>query len=71
MQIQIESTEIITSLDGFECRLWKGVTADGIECKVFVHRIAVDQSFDLTQFDRDLAEQLPPANFCLPFNLVF
>ena len=63
MQIQmtIETTDQIVDLDGVPVRVWKGVTASGIECLVFVHRIAVHQSNDQKQFEKELLEQSPPA----------
>lgn len=60
MQIQIESTDQLTSLDGVPARVWKGVTAGGVECFVFVHRIAVAKQADSSQFEKELSEQLPP-----------
>lgn len=60
MQITIESTEKLTTIEGVPCRLWKGTTAAGIECHVFVHRIAVHNAADSQQFDKQLKEQLPP-----------
>ena len=60
MQIQIESTDQITFMDGVPVRVWHGVTADGTACKVFVHRIAVHNAENSTQFERELSEQLPP-----------
>ncbi len=69
MQIAIESTDFITRLDGVECRLWEGVTADGVKCKVFVHRVAVHKDQDATAFDQELAEQLQPGRY-VPLGLV-
>ena len=60
MQIQIEATDQLTHFDGVPVRVWKGVTAGGVECLVFVHRIAVHKDQDPTEFDRELQEQLPP-----------
>lgn len=60
MQLQIESTDQLTHFDGVRVRLWKGVTSSGVECFVFVHRIAVHHSADSTQFEAELKEQLPP-----------
>lgn len=60
MEIQITATPHTTHIDGVPCRLWEGVTADGTKCKVFVHRIAVHNDDDSSQFERELAEQLPP-----------
>ena len=69
MQIQIESTDQITMFEGVPCRVWEGVTADGVPCKVFVHRIAVETSVDMTQFDQQLKEQLPPGRF-VPLSVI-
>lgn len=60
MQIQIESTEQLTHMDGVPVRVWNGVTAEGVPCYVFVHRLAVRNTDDQSTFDRELQEQLPP-----------
>lgn len=59
MQIQIESTDQITVIGGVQCRVWKGTTASGIPCILFVHRIAVDRAEDSAEFDRELREMDP------------
>lgn len=59
MQIQMESTPQIMELDGVPCRPWEGVTAAGVRCVVFVHRIIVHNSADQSQFDQELREQRP------------
>ena len=61
MTITIESTEKITHFDGVPVRVWQGTTAAGVRCFVFVHRIAVANNVDQSQFDAELAEQQPPA----------
>lgn len=60
MQMAIESTGQIVDVDGVPCRVWRGTTAAGVPCVVFVHRIAVQNSVDQSQFDAELMEQLPP-----------
>lgn len=60
MQVQIESTDKLTTIDGVPVRVWNGVTAEGTPCLVFVHRIAVHKDHDSSQFERELQEQLPP-----------
>jgi hypothetical protein len=60
MKLQIEATEQLTTIDGVPVRLWEGVTESGVCCKVFVHRIAVHNDEDSSQFEHELAEQLPP-----------
>lgn len=69
MQIQIEATDKVTTIDGVPCRLWEGVTERGTKCKVFVHRIAVHESEDSSQFDAELQEQLPPPR-AVPLSMV-
>lgn len=60
MKLTIESTDQITQLDGVPVRVWQGRTEAGVPCIMFVHRIAVANSVDQSQFDKELAEQLPP-----------
>jgi hypothetical protein len=40
MRVQMVPTDIVTTLDGVECRVWNGVTEDHKQVFVFVHRIA-------------------------------
>jgi len=56
----LESTDIVTNIDGVPVRKWIGTTENGIECIVFVHRIAVLESKDSAEFEAELKEQLPP-----------
>jgi hypothetical protein len=60
MQLLIESTDQLTTIDGVPVRVWKGRTDDNVECKVFIHRIAVHKSQDQALFQAVLLEQLPP-----------
>lgn len=60
VEIQIESTDKITSMDGVPVRLWAGLTASGVPCHVFVHRVAVANSVDQSQFERELSEMPQP-----------
>ena len=60
LQLTIEATEKLTNLDGVPVRIWKGRTPRGIEVLVFVHRIAVHESSDATELERELKAQLPP-----------
>ncbi|MCA8984497.1 MAG: hypothetical protein KDA76_12090 [Planctomycetaceae bacterium] len=65
MRIQIESTNEITTLDGVPCRVWRGTTESGIDCFVFVHRLAV-HSEKAYEFDCELREMAPPSTPTLP-----
>lgn len=60
MKLTIESTDQLTTMDRMPVRVWKGVTESGIECFVFVHRVAVRNDADCNQFDAELNKQLPP-----------
>ena len=70
MQLMIEATDEITSMENVPVRVWRGVTQSGVPCIVFVHRIAVHNSEDQSQFDRELAEQLPPGRFVPLWNIL-
>ncbi|MGE0605519.1 MAG: hypothetical protein AB7O62_00225 [Pirellulales bacterium] len=61
MKMQIESTDQITTIDGAEARLWRGTTEEGIDCLVFVTRVAVRKEEDQSSFERELREQGVPA----------
>jgi hypothetical protein len=60
MKISITSTENLTIVDGVRVRVWNGVTERGSKCIVFVHLIAVPNAESSEEFERELAEQLPP-----------
>ena len=70
MILRIVSTDEITEIDGMRMRIWLGVTPGGIQCTLFVHRIAVHDSQDSAEFDRELRVQLPPAEFFVPLQEV-
>lgn len=59
MKITIESTNKLTHFDGVPVRVWMGTTESGVQCHVFVHRIAVREDQNAEQFERELKEQLP------------
>ena len=60
MTITITATQNVTYLDGVKARVWEGITDRGTKCIVFVHRVAVANDSDCSQFDQELAEQMPP-----------
>jgi hypothetical protein len=60
MTITITSTNQITTLAGVPVRVWKGVTERGIACHVFVHRLAVAEESDCSQFEAELSAQAAP-----------
>lgn len=69
MKITIVSTDQITEIDGVPVRAWLGVTEDGIECDVFVHRVAVRDDRDCGRFEAELKEKLPPGRM-VPLRLI-
>lgn len=70
MEIQIKSTDTLTTLDGVPVRLWEGVTANGVECKVFVHRLAVKKDADTSQFEAELKEKMQPGAKIVPLRQI-
>lgn len=60
MKLTITATGTLTTIDGVPVRLWEGVTEKGVRCQVFVHLIAALGQGDCSEFDQELAEQLPP-----------
>ena len=59
MILTIEATDQLTHWDGVPVRVWKGKTESGVDCFVFVHRVAVHKSKDQAEFERALRE-IPP-----------
>ena len=60
MRITLESTDQLTTMNGCPVRVWRGTTAGGVPFLAFVHMLAVDAAADQGEFERELAEQLPP-----------
>lgn len=61
MQVQLESTEKIVHLNGVPARIWEGHTAAGVPCHAYVTRIAVSESVDSSEFERELQEHRRPS----------
>lgn len=61
MRMYIESTEVLVNVDGVECRLWEGTTENGVDCKVLIHRIAVSEKEDQSEFEKLLPKVQPNA----------
>ncbi len=72
MQMQIEQTDQITTIDGAQARVWKGTTTGGIECFVFVTRIAVHKDANPAEFERELMEKGVPREACraIPLSMI-
>jgi hypothetical protein len=60
MEIIIKSTDILTNIDLVPVRLWEGTTERGIKCKVFIHRLAVHNDDDCSEFEQELKETMQP-----------
>ena len=60
MKVQLESTDKIVTLNGVPARIWEGHTSGGIACHAYVTRIAVADSLDCSEFERDLEQHRPP-----------
>lgn len=65
MEVRLESTDKIVTLNGVPARLWEGHTAAGVPCHAYVTRIAVwiavSNTEDSSEFDRELQEHRPPS----------
>ena len=46
MRIQIEPTDIFTTIGNEPVRVWNGITDEGVQCFVFVARVAVKAEDD-------------------------
>lgn len=66
MKITVESTTKIVKLVGSEgdvhARIWEGHTDSGIEVHCYITRIAVHNSLDSSQFEKELLEQRTPSS---------
>ena len=60
MRLTLESTDVVSSIDGKPARVWKGRTEAGAECLVFVARIAVDERQDAREFEEELLRMPDP-----------
>lgn len=60
MKITAESTDAITVVDGARTRVWKGRTEGGVECTLFIARVAVHVDEDHEEFRRELETMPPP-----------
>lgn len=61
MQVQLKSTDKVVTLNGVPARIWEGHTAAGVPCHAYVTRIAVHESLDASEFERELQQHKPPS----------
>jgi hypothetical protein len=54
LRVVMTPTGQLTDIDGVPVRMWQGRTDRGVRCLVFVHRVAVDDASDCSEFDSEL-----------------
>jgi len=60
MEMTIHSTDKIVEINGIPTRVWEGVSASGIRVHTYIIRVAVKRGDDVTEFQRELQECIPP-----------
>ena len=61
MIVTLESTKKVVTLNGTPARVWEGTTESGIKLHAFITRIAVNETEDTTQFNKELQQQKAPS----------
>lgn len=61
MEIKLQSTTKIVTLNGVPARIWEGYTASGIRLHAYITRIAADEGIDLFEFEAELEFHIPPS----------
>lgn len=61
MQVIISNTSKIVEVNGVPSRIWEGETSTGIGVRLFVTRIAVKETEDTSQFEKELEEVRAPS----------
>lgn len=62
MKLTLENTAFITEVNGVPARIWLGTTDKGIEVHALITRVAVHNSQDQADFERELQEQPAPVS---------
>lgn len=60
MKITAENTNKIVTLNGVPARIWEARTDNGIECILFVVRVAVKDDKDIVEFEQELKKEKAP-----------
>ena len=60
MRIAIESTDLLVTVDGRPCRLWRGRTEGGHPVDLYIHRIASASPAAQEELAAELAETMRP-----------
>lgn len=61
MKITLENTSKIVEFNGVPARVWEGKTESGVTVVAFITRVAVPDTEDCTQFDRELQATRQPS----------
>jgi hypothetical protein len=61
MKLIIESTTLVTEMNGMPARIWEGKTDSGIPVHCYVTRVAVARDADCAEFERELQECTEPS----------
>lgn len=79
MKVTLQSTTRIVALavnantDAIECRVWEGVTENGVKCQALIPRISVHKDADASQFEAELKEHVAPSSDairCFPLRMI-
>jgi len=61
MKMTIESTTKTVKLNGIDCRIWEGSTQGGVKVHCFIPRVGVAEGQDVSEFERELEQQVAPS----------
>jgi hypothetical protein len=65
VKITIESTDVLTRVNGQECRVWKGTgRTAALRSRPSFPRSRSTRGMDVSQFERELIETAPPQELC-------
>lgn len=73
MKLIIESTTLLTEINGVPARIWEGQTDTGISVHCYITRVAVKNGLDTSQFERELVECRTPSadvSAAIPLRLI-
>lgn len=65
MNIQLHSTDAMVDFNGVRCRVWEGISQNGVEVFALIPRIACKDNIGKDQlevFNKELQEVAPPSN---------
>jgi hypothetical protein len=75
MKASIESTNVVTTFNGAECRVWKGMSAQGVPFVAFISAVSVGvapmENAAHAEFIRDLNDMPAPTEMTVAEVLFF